>query len=55
MVKKSKEEVNFIATKHRNEPVQVSFYTKEGKFVAFDAVEKRATKTGVKFYATVST
>ena len=47
----NKKEVKFIATKYRNEPVQVSFYNKNGKFVAFDAVERRATKSGVRFYA----
>ncbi len=41
----------FVATRKRNEPVFVQFYTKTGKPVAFDAVEKIKTKEGVFFYA----
>lgn len=42
--------VSFVATKKRNEPVVVSFYTKNGKPIAFEAVKKVKTKEGVFFY-----
>lgn len=44
--------VFFIATKIKKKPVVVNFYTKEGKLVVFDAVEKVKTKAGVNFYTT---
>jgi len=50
MVTKTKTPVFFIATKTRKEPVIVSFFTKAGKQVAFNAVEKVKTKEGVHFY-----
>ncbi|MEJ0053439.1 MAG: hypothetical protein WDN10_01775 [bacterium] len=43
--------VFFIATKTRQEPVVVNFYTKQGKPVAFAAVQKVKTKEGVRFFA----
>ena len=46
--------VFFIATKTHKEPVVVNFYTKTGKMVSFDAVEKVKTKEGVHFYAKTS-
>ena len=49
----AKQKVNFIATQYKNQPVQVTFYTKKGERVAFDAV-KRVVKEGrVFFYANV--
>jgi len=47
----TKTPVFFIATKTRAEPVVVNFYTKTGKMVSFNAVEKVKTKEGVSFYA----
>lgn len=46
----TKTPVFFIATKTRKEPVVVNFYTKTGKMVSFNAVEKVKTKEGVHFY-----
>ena len=51
MAKAVKTPVFFIATKTRKEPVVVNFYTKGGKLVSFDAVQKVKTKEGVNFYA----
>ena len=48
-----KREVYFIATKYKNRPVDVTFYTKDGKRVAFEAVEKKRTRKGVQFFAAV--
>ena len=42
--------VFFIATKTKKEPARVSFFTKTGKLVDFDAVKKVQTKEGVHFY-----
>ncbi len=54
MIKTAKTPVFFIATKVREEPVVVNFYTKRGKKVSFDAVKKVKTKEGVNFYASSS-
>ena len=51
MAKSAKTPVFFIATKTHKEPVAVNFYTKTGKMVSFDAVQKVKTKEGVHFYA----
>ena len=51
MAKVAKTPVFFIATKTRKEPVVINFYTKAGKLVSFDAVQKVKTKDGVNFYA----
>lgn len=48
-----KEKVHFIATRYRNEPLDVSFYTKDGKLVAWEAIEKKRTKEGVKLFVAV--
>lgn len=45
-----KEEVHFIATRYRNEPLNVSFYTNDGKQIAWEAIEKKRTKEGVKLF-----
>lgn len=50
MTKVKKSPVYFIATKYKNKPAQVSFYTKRGKQVPEDKVEKQHTKTGVRLY-----
>ena len=42
--------VYFIATKHKNSPVQVAFYTKDGGQVPEKKVEKEPTKAGVRLY-----
>lgn len=46
----AKKPVFFIATKTHKEPVVVNFYTKTGKMVSFDAVQKVKTKEGVHFF-----
>ncbi len=51
MVNTTKTPVFFVATRAKNKPMLVNFYTKTGKFVAFDAVKKVKTKEGVHFYA----
>jgi hypothetical protein len=50
MAKIAKTPVFFIATKTRKEPVVVNFYTKTGKMVSFDSVQKVKTKEGVHFF-----
>ncbi|MBI4215388.1 MAG: hypothetical protein HY602_01540 [Parcubacteria group bacterium] len=47
----TKTPVFFIATKTKQEPAIVHFYTKKGEPVAFHAVKKVKTKEGVHFYA----
>ena len=47
----TKTPVFFVATRARNKPMSVNFYTKTGKRVAFEAVKKVKTKEGVHFYA----
>lgn len=42
--------VYFIATKHKNSPAKVAFYTKDGGQVPEDKVEKEPTKSGVRLY-----
>ena len=54
MAKTAKTPVFFIATKTHKEPVVVNFYTKTGKMVSFDAVQKVKTKEGVHFYTKTS-
>lgn len=51
MAKVGKTPVFFIATKTHKEPVVVNFYTKTGKLVSFDTVQKVKTRGGVNFYA----
>ena len=51
MANTTKTPVFFVATRARNKPMLVNFYTKTGKLVAFDAVKKVKTKEGVRFYA----
>lgn len=50
-----KKEVYFIATRYRNEPLNVSFFIKGkgGKQIAEELVEKKRTKEGVKLFAVV--
>jgi hypothetical protein len=50
MAKIAKTPVFFIATKTHKEPVVVNFYTKTGRMVSYDAVEKVKTKEGVHFF-----
>ena len=53
--KKTKEELYFIATRFKNRPINVSFFTKDGsKEVPKDLVEKKKTSKGeTKLYATL--
>ena len=53
MSKTTKTPVFFIATRTKKEPVVVNFYTKTGKAVSFDAVQKVKTKEGVHFYTEI--
>lgn len=46
--------VFFVATKVKKEPVRVSFFTKAGAPVDFEAVKKVKTKEGVRFYVKTS-
>lgn len=50
MTKVKKTPVYFIATKYKNRPAEVSFYTKEGKEVQEERVEKQPTKAGMRLY-----
>lgn len=43
--------VTFIATKYKDKPINVNFYTKEGERVRFVATEKAPEKTRVTFRA----
>ena len=54
MIKTTKTPVFFIATKTHQKPVVVNFYTKTGKMVSFDAVQKVKTKEGIHFYTKIS-
>ena len=49
----AKQKVSFIATKYKNEPAEVTFYTKKGERVDFDAVKKVVKEGRVSFYANV--
>jgi len=51
MATKAKTPVFFVATRAKNKPMLVNFYTKTGKLVAFEVVKKVKTKEGVHFYA----
>ena len=42
----SKKAVYFIATKYKNQPVDVAFYLKDGKRVSEKRVKKVTTKSG---------
>ncbi|MBI2595615.1 hypothetical protein HYW46_02670 [Candidatus Daviesbacteria bacterium] len=45
----------FIATKYKDNPAQVSFFTKAGKEVPENAVEKVHTKAGTQLYTVTAT
>ena len=48
----AKKEVYFIATKYKNKPASVSYFTKkDGKEVDFNNVEKKYTNEGIKYFA----
>lgn len=47
---KTRTPVFFIATRAKEGPISVSFYTKKGEEVASDAVKKIKTKKGVYLY-----
>ena len=48
-----KQKVFFVATKYKNKPATVQFYTKTGKQVQSKSVEKKVTKTGVQHFTTI--
>lgn len=50
----TKKPVYFIATKYKNNPTRVAFYTKVGGQVAENKVEKEPTKAGVRLYTFAS-
>lgn len=45
----AKKNVSFVATRYRNKPVKVNFYTKSGERVSFRATEKAPVKERVSF------
>ena len=51
MINQLKKSVTFIATRYKNQPVDVTFYTKEGEKVTFAAKEKAPAKERVRFKA----
>ena len=52
--KQTKKEVYFIATRIKNRPIKVSFYTKkDGKEVESSMVKKEHTNHGVRLFAGV--
>ena len=51
MTNQLKKPVTFIATRYKNQPVDVSFYTKKGEKVTFTANEKAPVKERVRFKA----
>lgn len=50
MAKTKKTPVYFIATKIKQQPAVVNFYTEEGKYVSRQDVERVETKQGIQFY-----
>ena len=46
----ARKKVSFIATKHKNKKVNVGFYTKEGKRVSFEAVQKVPKREKIEFF-----
>lgn len=48
-----KEAVTFVVTKYKNQKTKVNFYTKGGKHVSFDSVERVPRKQKVSFQARV--
>lgn len=52
--RKTRKEVYFIASRYRNNPINVTFYSKSsGERVPKESVEKVVTSKGVKFFATL--
>jgi len=45
----TKKNISFIATKYKNEPVNIRFYTKSGENVSFSAKQKTPVKVIVRF------
>lgn len=56
MVKKTdtKKEVYFIATKYKNRPTSVKFYTNNGKAVPGNSIAKTDSGGGIHFYTSYS-
>lgn len=48
-----KKEVYFIATRYKNNPLNIVFYTKEGERVPTKLVEKEKTAVGTRYFATI--
>lgn len=46
-----KAEVFFIATKYKNKPIRIDFYTKKWKHVPAKEVKKEETREGVRYFA----
>lgn len=51
MAKAKKTPVFFIATKIKEQPISVNFYTTKGKRVKSESVEKRKTDRGITYFA----
>lgn len=49
--KAQKKEVYFIATKYKNNPTKVVYYTTEGERVPTNLVEKKESTNGTKYFA----
>lgn len=47
-----KQEVFFIATRYKNKPLDVTFYTKSGKPVPEETVTKEKTERGLQHFTT---
>lgn len=48
----AKKEVYFIATKYKNNPASIAYFTKkDGKEVDFNNVKKENTSEGIKYFA----
>ncbi len=47
----TKKKVRFIATRYKNKPVKVRFYTKKGSTVSFTAQKKAPVKKVIEFKA----
>lgn len=50
--KTTKKEVFFIATRYKNHPASVDFFTKTGSHVPYEVVQKERTREGIRFYVT---
>lgn len=51
--KTTKKSVYFIATKYKNNPVKIDFYTSSGEPVPPEKVEKKQTNAGTQLFTAV--